>query len=214
MIFDPVSVVATHLTEVCRTHLPEIITLEFVNGIMDQAWKDMPVTVEAVSKVNSLLTIRDVYRRLLTERVSVRDVETILNVLVSKQATVDELVADCRVALRRAICAEYANQERVIRHLALDPATEGELLKNLRGSSWSDHARARYVDLLAPEIKAVAEKGLYVIFVVSPRLRQPLRQLLAPSHPNIVVLSTDEIEAGYRTESVRTFTLPALSENR
>lgn len=194
MLFDAVSVVATQLTEVIASHACELLTLETMGQRMRHLSSELPITVETVRQQHSLLTLRDVYRTLLEERVSVRDDETILNALAGAEGSLDSLVASVRLALRRGICSEHTTDEGVINVLALTPALEKELLACLRGGRFPDGSLEKIKAKFSEPMARMNEKGLRSILLTHPRLRQPLFRLLRDKLGMVVVLASNETD--------------------
>lgn len=201
MILDPVSVVATQITEVIRLHAPELITLETTEERLRHLGAELPTTVEMVRQKHSLLTLRDVYRALLEEGVSIRDDETILNALAGAQGDVESLVAEVRLALRRSISSELVNSEGRLDVIALSSALEKELLGLLRGGRFLESSRDRVKRDFAKPISELAEAGLVPILLTHPRLRLPLVRLFDQQR-GLVVLATNEIDRTVQTRVV------------
>ena len=128
MIFDPVSVIATQMTEVIRTYGGDLIGRQEVQALIDTVKKTHPAVVkELVPDQMSYGEIEKVLQNLVKERVSIRDLVTVLetladNVTMSKDP---EVLTECvRVALSRVICKEYVNNEGIINVITLDPQIE------------------------------------------------------------------------------------------
>lgn len=97
----PSRLVATALEDVIRGHAVEILSLEYVARQLDRLAACWPVTVALVKEQHSLVTLRDVYRGLLSQGVSIRDQETLLNALAGAGGSCEHLVRECRKALWR-----------------------------------------------------------------------------------------------------------------
>jgi len=125
MIFDPVSVVATQLTEVVRTHANELLGRQEVQALVDTVKKTHPAVVkEVIPDALSLGEVQKVLQNLVKERVSIRDLVSILETMaahVHMTKDPEMLTEFCRVALSRVICKEYSNNEGTINVITLDP---------------------------------------------------------------------------------------------
>jgi hypothetical protein len=208
MIFDPVSVVATHLTEVCRSHTRELITVEYVAQSLESLAETCPATIAFVRGKHSLLTIRDVYRGLAGERVSIRDQETILNVLAGSEGCTESMVEECRFELRAAICSEHTNNEGTINVITLDPDIERTIQVSIqrtdRGSllTFDESVGVEILQAVSQQLEALAEKGLQPILLTSPLVRPVMRKLTEVCFPSLVVLSWNEIAPQVNVHSV------------
>ncbi|CAN0311009.1 unnamed protein product, partial [Phaeothamnion confervicola] len=128
MIFDPVSVVATQLTEVVRSHAADLLGRQEVQALIDTIKKTHPAVVkDVVPDALSLGEVQKVLQNLVKERVSIRDLVSILETLadnVHMTKDPEMLTEFVRVALSRTICKEYMNNEGTINVITLDPQIE------------------------------------------------------------------------------------------
>ena len=210
-VVDASSVLATHLTEVIKSHAAELLTRQDLNSLLDTVRERSPAVVEEV--VGGSLKAGDIQKilqSLLLERVPVRDMETILETLGdwgSRTQDIEVLTEYVRNAVARTICDQYRSDEGKIRCVTLDPALEDVINKHVERSD-----RGSYITLppnVAAEIsKAVTEKleeltrvGDQPILLCSPQIRLAVRRLLVAAVPNIVVLAYNEIVKGVRIES-------------
>lgn len=209
MIFDAVSVIATQFTEMTRANAHELLGIADVVRMLDEL--DKPALVsEACPKRVSLVELRDILKALLAERVSVRDLETILETLASPNSghSFTERLAAVRVSLCRGICAEYTNNEGTINVLTLDPKMETVLQDNLQITSegeflsFDPHLGQSILHGISAEVEILQEKGLLPIILCSPPIRSILRKLTSRSFPNLVLLSWNEIAEKVNVYSV------------
>jgi flagellar biosynthesis protein FlhA len=118
MIFDPVSVIATQLTDVLRSRAAELLGLQEVHVLLEKFRKTHPAVVsEVYPSLLPLRTIRHIVQNLVRERVSVRDLATILETLADHAEgtqNVEALTEYVRRGLSRVICREYMNNEGVM----------------------------------------------------------------------------------------------------
>ncbi|MBM3461342.1 MAG: flagellar biosynthesis protein FlhA [Armatimonadetes bacterium] len=203
MIFDPVSVIATQLTEVVRTHSADLLGRQEVQALVDTVKKTHPAVVkELVPDQLSLGEIQKILQNLVKERVSIRDLVTILetsadNVHMTKDT---EVLTECvRVALSRVICKEYMNNEGVINVITLDPQIEQMIAQSIQrtemGSFLALDPNIGQVILQAvgQEVQKLQDRGLQPILLVAPQIRPAVKKLTDRSFPNLVVLSWNEI---------------------
>jgi flagellar biosynthesis protein FlhA len=125
-VVDPTTAVSTHLSEVIRSFLPELLTRQQTKELVDQLAQTSPKLVEEiVPKVCGIGDIQRVLRQLLRERVPVRDLATILEAMadafgVSKDP--DVVTETVRTALGRSVCRPFQSENGDLRVIALSPA--------------------------------------------------------------------------------------------
>ena len=124
-VVDPPAIIATHLTEVIKKHAAEILGRQEVQGIMDALRKDYPAVIDEAAKVCSLGEVQKVLQGLLREQVSIRNTIVILETLADFRpitSDVSILVEKVRQALGRQICLQYADENKTLHVLTVEPA--------------------------------------------------------------------------------------------
>ena len=215
-VVEPSSVLATHITELVKTHADELLTREEVNnlleGLKEKAKKLVEETVPAVIRVGEL---QKVLQNLLKERVPIRDMETILETLADwapKSKDLDVLTEYVRHALRRTICQQYAVPDgsgalRLV-CVTLDPSFEDQINAYIdRGGGVTTvnmpaRAAAQFADRIIAELHKVTAAGHRPVVIASPQVRAVVRQILEPRLPSAAVLGYNEIATGVEVESV------------
>jgi flagellar biosynthesis protein FlhA len=228
-VVDPTSVLATHLTEVVKTHAGDLLTREEVNNLVTQLKEKTPKLVEeVVPGIVKPGDLQKVMQNLLRERVPVRDLETILETLSDwgpKTKDLDVLTEYVRHALRRTICQQYASPIEVgipgrasfakpgsagyrIVCVTLDPSLEDVINSYIDRSAGATvvNMPARIAQQVSTQIlnalKAVTQAGHQPVVLASPQVRAVVRQLLEPHLPNAAVLGYNEAVAGVEIESM------------
>jgi flagellar biosynthesis protein FlhA len=211
-VVDPTTAVSTHLSEVIRTFLPDLLTRQQTKDLIDHVALTSPKLVEElVPKVASIGDVQRVLRQLLRERVPVRDLATILEAMADA-ATVskdpDVITEAVRTALGRSICRTYQNDASDLRVVSLSPALEDALAASLartdRGAVLAlDPARAQRLASRLGEVLAAGDLAQPVL-LCSPTLRPHLWRLFSRALPHVAVLSHAEIPAQVRVTSVAT----------
>ena len=202
-VVDAVSVLATHLTEVIKSHAAEILGRQEAQNLVDNLKKTNKALVEEV--VPDLLTVGEVQKvlqNLLAERISIRDMETIFEVLSDyARATKDtEILTEyVRHAMARQITQANV-QNGQLPCVTLDPALEnriaGGVQRTDRGSyvSLDPDSMKKLIDSLNTELQKLTNMGYQPIVLTSPAVRLYFRKLVERSVPGIIVLSQVEIE--------------------
>ena len=202
-VVDAVSVLATHLTEVIKAHADEILGRQETQNLIDNLKKTNSSLVdEVVPDLMNVGEIQKVLANLLRERVSIRDIGTILEVLADyARATKDtEILTEyARHALARQITQQYI-QNNVLPCLTLDPAIEnriaGAVQRTDRGSyvSMDPDSLQHILTSLNNELPNLTNMGYQPIVLTSPTVRMYFRKLVERSVPGLIVLSHAEIE--------------------
>ncbi len=215
-VVDATSVLTTHLTEVARIHAEELLSRQEVSHLIDQLRVKAPKLVE--DTIPGLIKpgeLQKVLQALLRERVPIRDLEVIVETLADcapHTKDTDVLVEYVRNALKRTICAAYVENDDAGRPrlycITMDPAVEdrlsGYIDRGPGGTTVSVPGAlamkiARAVSEAASPLNAA---GRQLIIVASPSVRSPLRQILEPHIPGVIVLGYNEITKGLDVESV------------
>lgn len=211
-IVDPATVIATHLTEVIKSYANELIgrqeTLELVNGVKEK----FPKLVEdLVPGILDLGTVNRVLQNLLRERISIRNLRSILEVLASygvQTKDVENLTERVRLSLRRQITESLLAPDGALYVFTLPSEIEQLLAKNLQQG---DEGRDILIDPLAAQkilskmiakVDEVSQKGFSPVLVISPPLRSAMRRFAEKFIKNINVISHNEISENVRIESL------------
>jgi flagellar biosynthesis protein FlhA len=202
-VVEPAAVMATHLTEIIKTHAAEIFTRQDVKNLVERVKREAPAAVEdVVGDLVPLSTLQKVLQNLLAERISIRDMVTILETLADySQQTKDSdvLTEYVRMALRRTITNSYRNSDNQMNVFTLDPQTEKLLSDNVQATKQGfmlvlPPAKG---EVLINKIKAACEmmgrEGFTPVLLVSPNIRLALRRYVQGAIPNIVVISYSEV---------------------
>lgn len=203
-VVDAVSVLATHLTEVIKSHADEILGRQETQNLIDNLKKtNQSLVDEVVPELMTVGEIQKVLENLLRERISIRDMETILEVLSDyARATKDtEILTEyVRHAMARQITQQYV-QNGILPCITLDPALEnrvaGGVQRTDHGSyvSLDPDSMQRLLKSLNTELQKLTNMGYQPIVLTSPAVRPYFRKLVERSISGLIVLSHAEIEA-------------------
>lgn len=216
-VVDPTSVLATHITEIVREHADELLTREEVNNLLEGLKQKSPKLVEdTIPSIVKPGELQKILQSLLRERIPVRDLETVLEVLADwapKTRDLDVLVEYVRNGLKRTICRLYTHtadsgKPRLV-CVTLDPDFEDEIegFIDRAGGMTTVNMPARVAQNFGSRISAALERaagasGLTPVVITSPRVRAVVRQVLEPYSPTTGVLGYNEIVAGVEIESL------------
>ena len=135
-VVDPPSIIATHLTEVIRQHIAELLTRQDVQGLINNLKENNPALVEElVPKLLGLGEVQKVLQNLLQEGISIRDLLTIFETLADYAPTTrdtDILTEYVRQSLKRAISVKYFPAHETTQVITLDPKIEQEIMGSVK----------------------------------------------------------------------------------
>ena len=210
-VVDPISVLATHLTEVVKGHCDELLGRQDVQTLIDSVKQDHPAVVsELVPAMLSVGDIQKVLVCLLKERVSVRDLVSIMETLADTATfTKDpEVLAEyVRRTLSRNISRQYI-QNNTLTCITLDPQTENQIVSSVqhsdRGSfvNLDPGSMQQFINSLSNEIQKLTMAGFHPVLLTSPASRLYVRKLTERIAPNLVILSFAELENQIEVQSV------------
>ena len=202
-VVDAVSVLATHLTEIIKQHAAEILGRQETQNLLDNLQKTNAALVdEVVPNLLSVGEVQKVLANLLSERISIRDMSTILEVLAdygTATKDTDILTEYVRHAMARHITQQNV-QNGVLPCITLDPAIEnkiaGSVQRTEHGSyvSLDPDSMQKLLMALQEELKKLTDQGYQPIVLTSPTVRPYFRNLVERSIPGLIVLSHAEIE--------------------
>lgn len=203
MVVDCPTIIATHLTELIKRHADEILGRQEVQQLIDNIKGDYPAVVNEVTDKISLGEVQKVLQNLLRERVSIRNMVTILETLVTYTAYTKDasvLTEYVRTALARQITKDHADAAGTVSVVTVDPDIESLL----RESMYDDPVEGKIINLdpqtyervvtaFAEAFNKVKSMGVSPVFLVSPQIRGALFAMLERELPAPAVLSYSEI---------------------
>lgn len=210
-VVSPSAVVSTHLTEIIKKNAADILTRNDVQQLIDNLRSK--VSDEYVDDLLKEMTIGDIQQilhNLLTERVPIRDLKTILETisLQSKfSKDYDFLTERVREALSRNICKQNLNDNGELMAIVLSADVERTLAQGMTPDGRDVAIDPSYSKLLGISIeeelkKAMMTYGCQPIILCSSAIRLPFRRLIANKYPQISIMSYNEISSSTKTKSV------------
>ena len=202
-VVDPTAVLITHLTEVLRGHAADILTRQDVQALLDHVKEtNAAVIAEVTADRVTVGEIQKVLQHLLRERVSIRDLGTILETIsdnVGRTRDADALGELARAALARTVCRQWAGDDGALDTLTLDPMLEQRLRESVQETAAGaqlvmEPGAARVVlQAIAHSAERMTAMGQAPILLCASAVRLPLRRLCERTLPGVVVLAYNEI---------------------
>ena len=211
-VVDPPSIIATHLTEVIRQHIAELLSRQDVQNLVDNLKESNPSIVEElVPKMLGLGEVQKVLQNLLREGISIRDLLTIFETLADYAQTTrdtDVLTEYVRQSLKRAISAKYFPANETTSVVTLDPKVEQELMSSVKQTEQGAYltlAPERTKAIMASvqtEIDKLESLGKNPIIITSPIVRMYFKRLTEDYFKDLIVVSYNEVETNVELQSV------------
>ncbi|WP_432400535.1 flagellar biosynthesis protein FlhA [Wukongibacter sp. M2B1] len=212
-VVDPSSIISTHLTEVIKKYSYELLGRQEVKTLIDNVKENHPALIdELVPKLMSYGEIQKVLCNLLKEKVSIRDLVSVLETLadyclLTKDANM--LTEYVRQALGRSITKQYISNKRA-KVVMLDPELEKLIMQSIQqsehGSYLSLDPTSTQVILnnLSQHIQKLISIGEQPIVVTAPIVRFYFKSLTEQLIPDLIVLSYNEIDPDVEIQSIGT----------
>ena len=211
-VVDAPSIIATHLTEIIRTHIAELLTRQDTQNLVNNLKESNPVLVdELVPKMLGLGDVQKVLQNLLSEGISIRDLLTIFETLADHATgtrDTDVLTEYVRQALKRAISNKYFPANEVTSVVTLDPKIEQEIMSSVKQTEQGayltlDPEKTRAImDSVQTEISKLENIGKMAIIITSPIVRMYFKKLTEDYFKDLIVISYNEVESNVELQSV------------
>jgi len=204
----------THLGEAIRQHAALLLTRQELSELIDVVReKHQAVVDDLLGETVPKAALQTVLQNLLEERVSIRDMVTILEALgevAQRTHNTDELTEHVRLRLARSILAPYIVGGQ-IPALQLEPELEKRLIDSIGETSYGAQLQLApkllqgFINALSDRLEQAALDGRQPVLVCSRRLRLPLRRLMRKILNRLVVIAYDEVaETAARVDTVNT----------
>ncbi|MNS47216.1 Flagellar biosynthesis protein FlhA [compost metagenome] len=202
-VFDPSSVVATHLTEVIKIHSPDILSRQDVQNLLNNVKQEYPAVVEEL--VPDLMTLGEIQRvlqNLLRERVSIRDLVPVLETLANYARLTkdtDTLTEYARQSLARAITHNYLSSDGSLPVITMDPGLEQILANSVQQTDQGAFVNLdpgvaqRLIKNVQTQMERVAAAGHQPVVLCSSKVRLVFRRLVERKFPALGVVAFNEI---------------------
>jgi flagellar biosynthesis protein FlhA len=211
-VVDPPSVVATHLTELIKTHAHEILSRQDVQSLIENVKQNNPTVVEEL--IPDLMTVGEVQKvlsNLLYERVSIRNLATILEVLADHARMtkdIDMLTEYVRQGIARHIVKQVSNGSSTLHVITLDPQVEQVIRDSIQQTDHGSYLALdpeqgqKIMNNLNSVIGNVVRMGYQPIVVCAPIVRIYFKRITERMIPNLIVLSYNELDTSIEVQSV------------
>ncbi|MDF2820708.1 MAG: flagellar biosynthesis protein FlhA [Clostridiales bacterium] len=216
-VVDPPSIIATHLTEIVKAHLDELLTRQDVQTLISNVKESNPVLVEElIPKLLNIGEIQKVLQCLLREGVSIRDLITVFEVLADHASTTrdtDILTEYVRQALKRTISNKFFSPGEMTSVVTLDPTIEQTIMDSVKQTEQGAYITLEpsitqtIIKSVEKEVSKLEGLGKQPIVVTSPIVRAYFKKLTSDYLKDLIVISYNEIDSNVELQSVGMVTI-------
>lgn len=210
-VVTPLSVLCTHLTEIVRSHASDLLSRQLVQEMLNQLRQRNPASVEGVvPEMLNLGEVQGVLRNLLRERVPIRDLSGILEVLANNAGSTRDpyiLAEAVRQSMANTISSQYKDDTNTLHVFTLAPQLEASLRTSLVSSEGSpglqiDSTLAQRILVKTGEqMEALAQLGHVPVLICPRELRLAFRRLVEQSLPNLIFMAFSEVGPGVKVKA-------------
>jgi flagellar biosynthesis protein FlhA len=213
-VVDPATVVATHLTEVLRSHAEDLLGRQDTQKLIDNLAKTHPKVIEElIPDLLPLGGLQKVLQNLLREQVSIRDMLTICETLADYASRVKDpaiLTEYVRQKLSRSITGPLTDEQGSISVLTLATQIEDFIRESIQKTEHGTYLNLepnlaqRIIESIQQSAEKVSSDGLQPIILCSPIVRRHVRHLLERFMPHVIILSNNELSSQTKIKSLGT----------
>ncbi|MBC7769812.1 MAG: flagellar biosynthesis protein FlhA [Phycisphaerales bacterium] len=211
-VVDPATVLATHLTEVIKEHMNELLTFSEVKKLIKDLPKDTQTLLDDVAPAHiSWSGVQRILQNLLKERVSIRDLGAIIEAIAEAAPAMHDLVLvteHVRARLARQICYQHRNPDGSLPIITLSPTWEQAFAESVIGEGQHRQlalAPSKLHDFVADvrgAFEKAAQAGETPVLLTSPGIRPFVRSLIERFRPSTAVLGQGEVHAKVRLKAM------------
>jgi len=213
-VVDPPTVLSTHLTEVLKTNMAELLSYAEVQKLLAEIPKDQQKLVDdMVPSQISITGVQRVLQSLLSERISIRDLPTILEGIAEATgfaSSIQTITEHVRARLARQICATYLSPGGYLALLTMSPKWEQNFAQSLLGEgderqlAMAPSMLQDFIIQVRDQFEDAAKQGEMPVLLTSAGIRPYVRSIIERFRAQTPVLSQNEIHAHCRLKTVGT----------
>ncbi len=210
-VIDSLSVIVTHMSEVIKRHIYELVSRQDINIILQNVSKaNQAIVDDVIPNIISVSDLQKILMNLLKEGIPIRDMESILETLGDQGVNIkdtDMLTEYVRQRLKRTITRKYADSNS-IKVISLDQSVENAILNAAKKNEHGTYLalEPQVVQMIVEEVSQQIEKLKALItqpiVLTSPIVRIYFKRLIDQFIPNVVVLSFNEIDTNIQIQAI------------
>jgi len=213
-VVDVPSVITTHLTEILKSSSSELLGKQDVQKLLDNLAKTQPKVVEdLIPALLSLSAVQKVLQNLLKERISIRNLQTILETLSDYAAVTkdtDVLTEYVRQGLARSITKQLQGTDGSLSVIVVDPKVERQIIEAVQSTPQGSYlaldpaTSEKITENLKRNYEDGVRKGYQPVVLCSPSIRRFLKKLAERISSSIMIVSHSEVAPNTRVYSIGT----------
>ena len=211
-VVDPPSVISTHLTEVLKRHVHQLLGRQETKELIDHLKEDYPILVDEVTPDPlSIGDVQKVLAKLLKENVSIRNLPVIFETLADygKMTNDTDLLAEyVRQALAAQLTKQYVSDDQSLRVITLAQSVEQVIINHIQQTEHGNYlaldpeTQEKIVTNIYQQVEQASFQYENVVILCSPTIRMYVKQLIERVIPDIAVLSYNELEPNVQVQSI------------
>lgn len=223
-LVDPSTVIVTHFCELMRNNSPDLLTRVEVEQLLKRVRSThLSLLEEIIPSAVSYSDVQKCFQNLLREKVSIRNIEMILELIADYARTIkdmDDLTEKIRSGLGRAICEALVDKTGKLNVISLDPALEQTLIGGLRNTDGrvslliDPGISERIIRQIVPMSEGMMKGNIRPVLLVSHAVRRHVKRILQRVVPHVSVLSVSEIPSGIGINSYAVVDLNAENKQK
>jgi flagellar biosynthesis protein FlhA len=215
-VVDATTVISTHITETIKQNASDILSRQTVSEMLEKQKEHTPAIVEEVMDRLRLSEVQAVLKNLLREKVSVRNLEIILETMgdyADRVKDPDILTEYVRARMGRGICSSLVDKEMNLHCVTLDPKLEETVQQAIRSTEGGSYLSLdpaviqQLSDASHKQLERLVASGHHPVVLCSSQIRSQLYNTLRPAIPAVNVLSYNEIVSSVKVESLGVISL-------
>ncbi|SON57720.1 Flagellar biosynthesis protein FlhA [Hartmannibacter diazotrophicus] len=211
-VVDPATVLSTHLSEVLKNNVAELLSYANVKSLLKELPKEQAKLVEDISPSQiSTSGIQRILQQLLAERISIRDLSTIMEGIAEALAftrSTQSIAEHVRTRLARQLCAQHTSPNGYLPLITMSPAWEQAFIEALVGEgdekrlAMAPSKLQEFVTKVRDAFEDAAKKGELPVLMTSQMARPYVRSIVERFRPHTVVMSQAEVHPRARLKTV------------
>jgi flagellar biosynthesis protein FlhA len=207
-------VLTTHLTEIIRDNMADLLSYAEVQKLIDELGKEHKKLVEDIVPAQITITgIQRVLQTLLNERISIRDLPTIMEGIaeaVGHTQSLNLITEHVRARLARQLCASHADANNMLPLVTLSPRWEQSFAESLVGAGEEKQLAMQpsklqeFIAIVRDTFEEAGRAGEVPVLLTSPGVRPYVRSIIERFRPQTFVMSQNEIHPRVRLRTIGT----------